>query len=73
VVFEQDREEGWERDDAGAGRGFGWAQPLAMCAFLECAEVGVDDDDPVVRMEVGSLQAGEFAPAGACPGGGDDQ
>lgn len=41
--------------------------------FVEGADVWVDDDGGVVEVEVGALESGEFAPACAGPGGGDEQ
>jgi hypothetical protein len=35
--------------------------------------VGVDDEVAVVEVDVGALEAGEFSPACAGPGGGDDE
>ena len=73
VVFEEDGEEHREGDGAGAGGGLGWAEPLASGAFLECADVGVDDDGAVVGVGVVALECGDLAPAAAGPGGGDDE
>jgi hypothetical protein len=40
---------------------------------VQGADVWVDDDAGVVEVGVAALQAGEFAPAGAGVGGGDQE
>jgi hypothetical protein len=73
VVLEEDGEERGQGDGASAGRGLGWAEPLASGAFFEGADVGVDDDDAVVGVGVVALERGDLAPAAAGPGGGHDE
>lgn len=52
---------------------FGWAEPAVVPGLVQGAEEGVDGQHAVVDVEVVAVQAGEFAPAAAGPGGGDDQ
>nr|WP_235999412.1 hypothetical protein [Qaidamihabitans albus] len=40
---------------------------------MQCSEERVDGEDAVVEVELAAVQAGEFAPAAAGPGGGDDE
>jgi hypothetical protein len=46
---------------------------LSGGAFFQRADVGVDDDQAVVKVGVVALECGEFAPAATGPGGGDDE
>lgn len=58
---------------AGRQMGFQRAEPAAASGFVQGAEEWVDGEEAVVEVELAAVQADQFAPAAAGPGGGDDQ
>ncbi len=52
VVAEQVDEERRLGDGAGGGCGLGWAQPSGVRALVQGADVGVDDEQATVEVEV---------------------
>jgi hypothetical protein len=73
VGTEQVDQEWGQEDVSDGGGGFRGAEFEFAGDFVQGSGVGVDEDAAVVQFAVGPAQSGEFAPAHAGVGGGDDQ
>jgi hypothetical protein len=73
VHLKESCEEPGQGDGAGCGRCLGRAKPEPVRGFMQSVGVRVDGDGPLAGVDAVALKAGEFAPAAAGPGCGDDQ